>query len=388
MGYAFQRLLIAAIVVVAAFVSAHGSQVCSDLASGSKHDRAVLAAVSAGLHYHTPNYESGYRRINIAAPGANKPLFVYTDINGQEVSDTPTIHRLSSLGIPPAHNNVWISADPQAHIQGVSQDSKGKAQYFYHPRWIEIASDLKFQRTLLFGRSLPALMKKIRSDMTQHGLTKSKVVATVTRLLQSTLIRVGNVEGVQNNESFGLTTMLKSHLVSTEPMTLSFKGKSNKWHKKTIEESAPKSVILSLLKLPGENLFQYEGERGEARPISSNDVNDYIKASMGPDFSAKDFRTWMASYYALEYLSGIPTTKVANQPHAVFKKAAEHAAAHLGNTASVCRSSYIHPKIFEAYLDQKTFQAAHQFAGPTDDPIHNGLLRILESSNSTFVTPQ
>ncbi|MBX9767617.1 MAG: hypothetical protein K2X47_10135 [Bdellovibrionales bacterium] len=396
MGKFNRSSFLVAAAVVALSIPTSASQICAPIASGassdgarvSKHERTVMAASSAGLEYEFPSLENGYQRTNLSAIGSKKPEFIYTDSGGKKVTDPQLIQRFASLGIPPGHSQVWIAKNPQAHIQGLSYDAKGKAQYSYHPRWVELTSDLKFQRTVQFGKRLPALMGQVQSDIRRNGFSKAKVLATVTWLLQSTLIRVGNLEGVQNNESFGLTTMLKSHVISTNPVTFYFKGKSNKWHTKVILDSEPSKVVRSLLDLPGQNLFQFKDAQGSVHPISSDDVNGYIKQAIGTDFSAKDFRTWMASYHATDFLFRTTTTAAGGREgtisekelRALFLKASEYAATHLGNTASVCRESYIHPQIFKAYAEKTPFAKAFHATVPTEDPIHNALISLLESA--------
>jgi len=301
------------------------------------------AAASAGLRY-----------VNDQDPGiarTGKPgLFDYRDEEGRQVRDAETLERIRRLAIPPAWTDVWICPDPRGHIQAVGRDAKGRKQYRYHADWRAVRDEHKFHRMAAFGRALPKLRARVEADLSKPGLPREKVLAAAVRLLEITLIRVGNDEYAKANKSFGLTTLRKRHVTLTGAGAIfEFRGKAGKAHTTGFHDRRLARVLRLCEELPGQRLFQYVDEGGERRHVESEDVNEYIRDAMGEDFSAKDFRTWAATLSAaraLCLLGGEEGHKPTKKAIATCVKAV---AGLLGNTPAVCRASYIHPFVFDAY---------------------------------------
>ena len=282
--------------------------------------------------------------------------FGYVDARGKTVSDEKTLERISTIVIPPAWDDVWISPYAIAHIQATGRDARGRLQYRYHPLWAQVRDANKYERTIAFARALPRLRRRVSRDMRQRGLPRTKVVAAAVRLLETALIRVGNEEYARENRSFGVTTLRGRHvLVKGSTLKFTFRGKSGKEHSVGLTDRGLARVVRAAEELPGQRLFQYVDEDGQARGIDSEDVNEYIREVMGEEFSAKDFRTWAGTVLAVRALlaaeEGAPT-------NSKLTAAVKEVAGHLGNTPAVCRKCYIHPQIVDAYLDGSLAQAA------------------------------
>lgn len=286
--------------------------------------------------------------------------FKYIGPDGKIVRDEPTIRRIKSLVIPPAWTDVWICPSPDGHIQATGRDARGRKQYRYHPRFREVREETKYERMLSFAEALPRIRAKVDEDLSLPGLPRDKVLATVVRLLEITLIRVGNEEYARQNDSFGLTTMRSKHVdVAGSTVKFRFRGKSGKDHAVAIHDRRVARIVARCNDLPGEVLFQYEDEDGTLHSVESADVNDYIRRIAGAEFTAKDFRTWAGTVLAAQALrelaaeSEMPTKKSIVQ-------AVKDVSARLGNTPSVCRKCYVHPQIFDAYLDGHLVEALAQ----------------------------
>lgn len=272
--------------------------------------------------------------------------FSYHDANGAPIGDPAVLARIRSLAIPPAWTDVWICPDPRGHIQATGRDERGRKQYRYHDGWHEHRDALKFARLADFAEALAILRRRIDEDMARRGLPREKVLALLAWLLDNTLIRVGNASYARGNGSFGLTTLRRQH-VEPGPTRVRFEfvGKSGKPWRLSLTDRRIARIVRSVHELPGQHLFQYIDEDGTRRPLYSEDVNDYLRAAIGDDFSSKDFRTWGATARATMLFAAtpLPETKTA-----VARKANElvdAVSACLGNTRAVCRSSYIHPDV-------------------------------------------
>jgi len=302
-----------------------------------------LVAEAAGLIY-VDDRDPGITRRGTAR-GVD-----YLDPDGEPVTDEATLERIRKLAIPPAWINVWICPDPDGHIQATGRDVKGRKQYRYHDSWRQVRDSHKYERMIAFGRALPRLRKRLAADLGRRGLPREKVLATVVSLLETTLIRVGNDEYAKQNKSFGLTTMQKRHVRPvSEGAVFEFRGKSGKVHKTGFRDRRLARVIRACQDLPGQRLFKYVDDDGQPQAVTSNDVNAYLREAMGGDFTAKDFRTWAGTLQAARALTmqeapGSPTE--AKHTITVCVKAV---AGLLGNTPAVCRSSYIHPGVIEAF---------------------------------------
>ncbi|GAA0647927.1 DNA topoisomerase IB [Brevundimonas lenta] len=276
--------------------------------------------------------------------------FTYLDRAGEVIRDPKTLDRIRALAIPPAWSDVWICPRASGHIQAIGRDVKGRKQYRYHDDWSRHASESKFDRLPDFASKLPRLRKRIDGDLETRGVTRDKVLATAVRLLEITLIRVGNAQYARQNRSYGLTTLNKRHLdVDGTALTFAFKGKSGVEHEVRVRDRRLATVVRSLRELPGQQLFKYRSADGDLCVITSDDVNAYIRDAMGDGFSAKDFRTWAGTVSVARALRETepPTSPTdAKRKITVCVKAV---AGLLGNTPTVCRSSYVHPKVFELF---------------------------------------
>lgn len=277
--------------------------------------------------------------------------FAYYGPEGELVRDVATLERIRKLVIPPAWESVWIALTDNGHIQATGRDARGRKQYIYHPEWRTARDATKFHRMEAFGRALPAIREQVAKDLARRTLDDRRVVAGVVRLLDLAAIRVGTEQYAQENKSFGLTTLRCRHAsVLGETIRLDFTGKGGKRHSIEVCDRKVARVIRDCSELPGQVLFQYVSE-GERRRVRSHDVNAYLKEASGGDFTAKDFRTWVASVMAARLLAEEPVattkTEAARRENAVTAVVAER----LGNTRTVCRNSYIFPGVYECYRD-------------------------------------
>ena len=296
-----------------------------------------------GLKYSDP-LEPGIRRL---AAGRG---FTYRDPGGRVVKDEETLSRIKSLAIPPAWTEVWISPDPQGHIQAVGRDAKGRKQYRYHSDWRTSRDGSKYDRMVEFGQALPRLRRRVEKDLARRGLPREKVLAAIVRLLELTLIRVGNDEYAKHNKSFGLTTLRKRHaILNGAGAIFEFTGKSGIKHKTGFRDRKLARVVAACQDLPGQRLFQYLGEDGERHAVGSADVNGYIRETIGDEFSAKDFRTWYGGLAAAQYFEDLGPPASPAQAKAAVRDCVSQVARLLGNTAAVCRACYIHPAVIEAF---------------------------------------
>jgi DNA topoisomerase I len=278
--------------------------------------------------------------------------FDYLDENGHLIGDYETLSRIKSLAIPPAWTNVWICPFPNGHIQAIGRDARGRKQYRYHPRWRETRDETKFDRMLTFSRVLPRIRARVDADLRRHGLPRERVLAAIVRLLELTLFRIGNSEYSKANNSFGLTTLRNRHAsINGNTIRLAFRGKSGIWNEGRVSDRRLARIVKNCRDLPGYSLFQYLDEYGERHTIGSADVNDYLREISGEDITAKDFRTWAGTYLAAMALQQLDPLASETRLRSTLVRAVEQVATHLGNTVAVCRKCYIHPAIFDGYLD-------------------------------------
>ena len=278
--------------------------------------------------------------------------FRYRDPKGREITDEDELARIRKLAVPPAYRDVWICPDPLGHLQASGRDARGRKQYRYHPRWREIRDEAKYAKMLVFGEKLPLIRARVAHDLAKRDLGREKVIAAVVQLLEKTLARVGNEEYARENKSFGLTTLRNRHArVRGRRITLDFRGKHGIDAHVELVDPRLSSVVSKLQDLPGQHLFQFEGEDGELHAITSDDVNEYLREAAGEDITAKDFRTWAATNLAALALQEFERfdTKAAAKKNVL--RTVEAVAKMLGNTPSVCRKCYIHPAVFDGYVD-------------------------------------
>ena len=278
--------------------------------------------------------------------------FHYFAPSGRRIRRPSELRRIAALAVPPAWTDVWICPDPAGHIQATGRDARGRKQYRYHPRWRAMRDGHKFDRMLEFGAALPQIRARTRADLARAGLPRVKVLATVVQLLERSLIRVGNDEYARQNDSFGLTTLRDKHVaVNGSKVAFEFKGKSGVRHRVDVRDPRLASIVKQCRDLPGYDLFQYVDESGRRRSIGSADVNAYLRDVAGADFTAKDFRTWAGTSLAVTALRALlPCPSTASAPRRVVQ-AVEAVAGILGNTKTVCRGSYIHPRVLESYAN-------------------------------------
>jgi len=299
---------------------------------------------------------AGLRFTNIHRPGISrepaKNGWRYRGPDGKVLREKKQIERINALVIPPAWTEVWINTDPRGHIQATGRDARGRKQYRYHDKWRAIRDEAKFARLAAFGRALPRIRERVEDDLKRSGFPREKVEATVVRLLDESLIRIGNEEYARENASFGLTTMHNEHVdVEGAKLRFHFRGKSGKEHEVDVKDRKVATIVRKLQDLPGQNLFQYKDEDGEFRPITSDSVNDYLQDVTGESFTAKDFRTWAGTVMACRLLRDNGHAETERERNANIIRAIDAAAARLGNTRTVCRSSYIYPSILQRYAE-------------------------------------
>jgi DNA topoisomerase-1 len=319
------------------------------------------AAIAAGLAYVSEE-GAGIRRQR-AGTG-----WRYIGPDGRTIRDPAVTSRIRALAIPPAWREVWISPSERGHIQATGRDAKGRKQYRYHARFRQVRDAAKFDRMLAFARTLPRVRGRVARDLGRPGLPSDKVLAALVRLLETTLIRVGNEEYARQNRSFGLTTLRNGHVSIAGPVVnFGFRGKSGKDHVVRVRDRRLAAIVEEVHALPGPMLFQYLDAKGRRRGLDSDDVNRYLRQITGRDFSAKDFRTWAATVLAAVALEkrGAPATH--RQAKRDVVAAVEAVAERLGNTAAIARKSYVHPAVLQSYLDGSL--AAGMAAPPGGDTL-------------------
>ncbi len=300
--------------------------------------------------------DEGLVYVSDADPGIRRVLrgksFNYILPSGGRLKNATTLKWIRALAIPPAWTDVWISPSANGHIQATGRDERGRKQYRYHPAWAASRDETKFGRILSFARKLPRIGRTVRRHMRHKKLDREKVLATVVSLLEITLIRVGNPEYARTNGSYGLTTLKDRHVSFTGSQAkFRFRGKTGKEWRVAVHDRRIARIIKGCQDLPGQHLFQYEGEDGSVRPITSSDVNAYLREFGGEDISAKDFRTWAGTVLAAVALSEFETVDTASAAKRNVRRAIETVAMRLGNTPTICRKCYVHPEILNEYLE-------------------------------------
>ena len=284
----------------------------------------------------------------------------YFDSKGKRITDRDEIDRLNAVGLPPAYRDAWFSPHSNGHIQAIGYDEKGRKQYRYHPDFREKQDAAKYERCLDFGRALTRLRKRVAADLRKRTLSRDTVVAAIVRLLDTGCIRVGNESYARDNKSFGATTLRDRHAkVSGRTVRMRFKAKSGIERELRITDSTLSRIVKRCQDLPGQHLFQYVNGDGDPQPVSSTDVNDYIRQGTGDDFTAKHFRTWSASALAFEQICAAGEEGIGL--NAMLQPVAEA----LGNTPAISRKSYVHPALIEAVKDRKGGTLGLQCPRPT-----------------------
>ncbi len=316
--------------------------------------------------------EAGLRYSSDSNPGIERCKrgggFTYQTAAGARLKDEEALKRIRRLAIPPAWTQVWICPYENGHIQATGRDARGRKQYRYHPDWRQQRDSNKFDRIVAFAHVLPRIRRRTKRDLARRGLPREKVLATVVRLLESTLIRVGNDEYARENDSYGLTTMRNHHakVVGTQ-IRFSFRGKSAKKHEISLRDPQLARIVKKCQEMPGQELFAYEDENGRPRDVSSQDVNEYLRGIGGDEFTAKDFRTWAGTVLAARALREFEAIAHQRQAKKNIVTAIEAVARMLGNTPAVCRKCYVHPEVLDSYLAGETIATIRQRAASKVD---------------------
>jgi DNA topoisomerase-1 len=338
----------------------------------------IAEAKDAGLRYTSDDKPGISRRRQGKA-------FAYFASDGKKVRDRETLARITSLAIPPAWEKVWICPLANGHVQATGRDARKRKQYRYHPRWRAQRDESKFTHMLAFAKMLPKIRRKVARDIRRKEMDREKIVATVVRLLETTMIRVGNDEYARENHSYGLTTMRNRHVeVKKAEIVFSFRGKSGKDHEITLHDKRVARIIRACQEMPGQELFSYL-ENGERRHIDSSDVNDYLRQITGSDFTAKDFRTWIGTVLAATAFREFETVTSERQAKKNIGMVVESVSKILGNTPAVCRKCYVHPDIINAYVEGVTLDTVSQrisnnLQGPSTrlKPMEAAVLALLQ----------
>jgi DNA topoisomerase I len=277
--------------------------------------------------------------------------FLFFDEHGKRIRNKKVVERLMKLGIPPAYHAVWIFPDPKGHLQATARDDRGRKQYIYHPAWNAHRDATKYDRLLPFAEALGSIRRRIAKDIRLRGMPKEKVLATLVKLLDTTYIRIGNEEYARENKSYGLTTFLNRHLKGRgEGMRFVFRGKSGVPHEIPIEDKRVRKIVAQCQDLRGQALFEYLDDEGNIHSVHSEDVNQYLQRITDTELTAKDFRTWHGTVLAMKHLVNCKPNTIATELRKNVTTAIKEAAIALGNTASVCKKCYIHPKVIALYL--------------------------------------
>ena len=349
------------------------------------HQREVTVEVDPVTDPVASAKAAGLRYVTDATPGIRRRKagrgFSYVAPDRTVVRDKEILRRIHSLVIPPAWTNVWICPLANGHLQATGRDARGRKQSRYHPRWRTVRDETKFERMSLFAEALPQIRSQVEHDLALPGLPRPKVLATVVRLMETTCIRVGNVEYAKENGSYGLTTMRNRHVaVDGATITFDFPGKSGVRHTIDLENRRLAKIVQRCLDLPGYELFQYLDEQDQRHTIDSSDVNQYLNSITGQHFTAKDFRTWSGTVLAAAALRELGPCDSATQLKKNVVEAIKSVAAKLGNTPAVCRKCYVHPAVLDHYLAGRMLQAMEAAATEEakalrEEELH--LLRVL-----------
>jgi len=326
-------------------VTKEGSRRVVMTPTSSTQRESIQSARSVGLRY-----------VNGSEPGIVRKRhgrgFIYVGPNGKTIRSPATLRRIKNLAIPPAWENVWICVAQDGHLQATGRDAKGRKQYIYHPRFRESRNGTKYDRMLAFGSALPRIRKCVERDLRLPGLPKRKVLALVVKLLDQTSLRVGNVEYMRNNGSYGLTTLRDRHArVNGQSVKFRFRGKSGVLRELDLCDPQLAKIVRRCKDVPGQELFQFQTDSGEHHPINSEDVNAYLRDIAGEAVTAKDFRTWHGTTQMLNELLATEAPTSQTQCKKRLVAAIKSTSAMLGNRPGICREYYVHPVVMESYQD-------------------------------------
>jgi DNA topoisomerase-1 len=341
-----------------------------------------MATTSVTTPVPGPSPVPGLRYVTDVIPGIRRRRagrgFTYLDDEGRRLADPEVLARIRGLAVPPAWTDVWISPLPTGHLQATGRDARGRKQYRYHDRWREVRDETKFERLAEFGLALTPLRRRLQRDLASGALTREGVLATVVRLMDIAFARVGSPEYARDNRSFGLTTLRDRHVeVRGARIRFDFTGKGGKVHTFDVDDRRLASIVRRCRDLPGQDLFQYLDEDGSPRTVGSGDVNDYLRETMGGEFTAKDFRTWAGTVIAAATLAEMGPAGSASKAARNISRAMETVGVSLGNTPAIARKSYVHPAVIETY-QEGALTAQWQRPLPQRPPRGAGRLRADE----------
>lgn len=338
-----------------------GFQRCCIPMDSSRNHEHRESAVRAGLRYVTDGF-AGIRRKRVGTGWA------FYNPDGSRITDPEVRQRILKLAIPPAWTDVWICPEPDGHIQVTARDDRGRKQYRYHPSYRAARDHSKFRRIIEFSECLPIIRERVERDLRAPDLSRRQILATVVRLLDKTLVRVGNDEYARENRSFGLTTLRGRHVtVRGHKLRFSFRGKSGVQHTVDLTDRRLARIIQRCQDLPGQELFQYLDPSGHRQAVSSGDVNEYLRSMTHVVVTAKDFRTWAGSMLAAKELRALGPAASPKEAEKNIVKAVDAVAERLGNTRAVCRKYYVHPGLLQAYLEGRI--------APAPEPVPSGRAR-------------
>jgi DNA topoisomerase-1 len=327
------------------------------------------AARAAGLHY-TDDRNPGIRRERKRAG------FVYFDSHDRRINETRLLARICALAIPPAWTNVWICPYDNGHLQATGRDARGRKQYRYHRAWSEARGAAKHGRMCEFAARLADLRAHCDRTLAKRGLSRDKVMAALLRIVDRTAIRIGHEEYARSNASFGLTTLRTRHArIRGSEVELRFRGKSGIMRTLRFRDVRLAKVVAACRALGGPQLFQYRDALGARHRIDAYQLNTYLHSLIGPTFSVKDFRTWAATVRVAVDLSAGERAASQRAARKVLLEAIRKAASHLGNTPTVCRNSYVHPLVVDAYLIGKTLPVRAAAESGDDYQVHERAVR-------------
>ena len=302
------------------------------------------AKTNGGRLRHSSDSEPGYTRKK------HGRYWQYFDEKGERLTDRETIERLNAVALPPAYEEAWFCKDENGHLQATGKDARGRKQYRYHAAFRARRDKKKYTGTLDFGQALPKIRRRVAEDLKKPALSREAVLAAVVRLLDTQYLRIGNEQYARENKSFGATTLRSRHVKRKgTKLMMRFTGKHGIVHEVPITDRNLKRIVSKCDDLPGQHLFQYVNESGDPCPVTSADVNDYIREASGEDFTAKNFRTWGASVIAFDQML---TAAEEDRARISLKTVLEPVAEALGNTPAISRKSYVHPKLIEAARDR------------------------------------
>lgn len=327
----------------------------STVATLYQEDALRQAAKTAKLRY-----------VRDDAPGITRKKkgdkYEYFAADGKRITDDETITRINKLGIPPAYTHVWICPHASGHLQATGRDARGRKQYRYHPKWAEARSETKFSQIGEFAASLPAIRKRLATDIKKPGLPREKVLAAIVLLMDQCNMRIGNDQYAKENSSYGLTTIRKKHVeVEGNTIKFEFKGKSGKLWQREVNSKQIARIVEHCEDIPGQELFKYICEDGSKKDVKSDDVNDYLQEITGKPFTAKDFRTWSATAMAIQLLGELEPNETTGRASAkALNDTIKEIAEAMGHTPAICKKCYIYPGVIAAYSDEKLHDWFHR----------------------------